>query len=38
MYCELCGCYCVACFQFADGCASCDLKHPELLEGGDPDG
>lgn len=38
MYCKLCGCYCVACIQLADGCASCELKHPELLEGGDPDG
>lgn len=38
MYCNLCGCYCVACLQLEDGCSSCELKHPDLLEGGDPDG
>ena len=31
-YCELCGCVCVACAQVADGCDSCELKHPELLD------
>lgn len=30
-YCELCGCVCVACVQLADGCDSCELKHPELI-------
>lgn len=30
-YCDLCGCVCVACVQLADGCRSCELKHPELL-------
>lgn len=32
MYCEYCGCYCVACIQIEDGCSSCELKHPELLQ------
>lgn len=30
-YCDLCGCVCVACVQVADGCSSCELKHPELI-------
>lgn len=30
-YCVLCGCVCVACVQVADGCSSCELKHPELI-------
>ena len=28
-YCDLCGCVCVACVQFA-GCDDCELLHPEL--------
>ena len=31
-WCSLCGCYCVACLQLADGCDRCELLHPELLE------
>lgn len=31
-WCSLCGCYCVACLQLVDGCDSCELLHPELLE------
>lgn len=31
-FCELCGCVCVACVQLADGCDSCELKHPDLLQ------
>lgn len=35
MYCSLCGCFCVACIQLEDGCSSCELKYPELLEDSD---
>lgn len=35
-YCDLCGCICVACVQIVDGCESCELKHPELLDYEDP--
>lgn len=31
-YCELCGCVCAACVLRDDGCDSCTLKHPELLQ------
>ena len=31
-YCLLCDCVCVACAQLDDGCESCELKHPELLD------
>ena len=31
-YCSLCGCVCVACVQLLDGCDSCELLHPELLQ------
>ena len=32
LYCDLCGCICVVCVQLEDGCSSCELKHPELLD------
>lgn len=31
-YCSLAGCVCVACAQVDDGCRSCELLHPELLD------
>lgn len=31
-YCSLAGCVCVACVQLQDGCDSCELLHPELLD------
>lgn len=31
-YCSLAGCVCVVCVQLDDGCSTCELLHPELLE------
>lgn len=31
-YCSLSGCVCVACAQLEDGCDSCELLHPDLLD------
>ena len=31
-YCSLAGCVCVVCAQVDDGCRSCELLHPELLD------
>ena len=31
-YCSLCGCICVACVQLEDGCALCELLHPDLIQ------